>query len=141
MSRDDRRHAVWRSIESTCLAGLGVMFAITLVSPMMAEAYPPTTPSSSTTITVVTTTTIPTSTTSTTTTVQIGGPTTTSIPPTTVRQTTTSVQSGGPTTTRPGEIPATGANSVDLVQVAVVTVIAGLCLLGVVGLRRRPPAR
>jgi hypothetical protein len=62
-------------------------------------------------------------------------------PPTTPSSTTTSVNIGGPTTTRPGDIPTTGANSIDLVQVAVVAVIAGVCLLGVIALRRRPHAR
>jgi hypothetical protein len=33
-----------------------------------------------------------------------------------------------------------GANSIDLVQIGVVAVVAGLILLGVVALRRRPAA-
>jgi hypothetical protein len=100
------------------------MVSITLGATLIAWAYPPTTPSTTTTS------------------VNIGGPTTTSVPSTTVvRPTTTIVDIGGPTTTRPGDIPTTGANSIDLVQIAVVTVIAGLCLLGVIALRRRPPAR
>ena len=100
------------------------MVSIILAAPLVAHAYPPTTPPPTTTI------------------VDIGGPTTTSIPSTTVvRPTTTNVQSGGPTTTRPGGgIPQIGANSIDLVQIGVVTVVAGLSLLGVVALRRRPPA-
>jgi hypothetical protein len=99
------------------------MVSIILAAPLVAHAYPPTTPPPTTTI------------------VDIGGPTTTSIPSTTVvRPTTTSVQSGGPTTTRPGDIPQIGANSIDLVQIGVVAVVAGLSLLGVVALRRRPPA-
>ena len=130
-----------RSIVSTCLAALGAVFAITLVSPIVADAYPPTTPPSTITTTTTTSTTSTTIPGNTTTSVEVGGPTTTSIPPTTVRATTTTVQSGGPTTTRPGQIPATGSNSIDQVQIAVVAVIAGLCLLGVVALRRRPPAR
>jgi len=127
MSGDERRRDDRRSRVSTGLAllvGFCAMASITLGATLSAWAYPPTTPSSTTTS------------------VNIGGPTTTSISPTTVvRPTTTVVDIGGPTTTRPGDIPTTGANSIDLVQVAVVAVIAGVCLLGVIALRRRPPAR
>jgi hypothetical protein len=142
MSSDERRRDSRRSIVSTCLAllvGFGAMVCITVGAPLAAAAYPPTTPGPTTSTTVdiggPTTTTIQ----QTTTTVQIGGPTTTSIPSTTVvRPTTTIVQIGGPTTTRPGDIPQMGANSIDLVQIGVVAVVAGLILLGVVALRRRP---
>jgi hypothetical protein len=128
MGRDERRREDRRSIASTCLAllvGFGAMVSITLAAPLVAQAYPPTTPPPTTTI------------------VDIGGPTTTTSTPSTtvVRPTTTNVQSGGPTTTRPGDIPTMGANSIDLVQVAVVALVAGLSLLGVAALRRRPPAR
>ena len=98
------------------------MVSITLAAPLVAEAYPPTTPPPTTTIGGG------------------GGPTTTTTSTTVVRPTTTDMQSGGPTTTRPGDIPQIGANSIDLVQIGVVTVVAGLSLLGVVALRRRPPA-
>lgn len=144
MSSDERRRDGRRSIVSTCLAlfvGFVATLGVAVGVPVAAAAYPPTTPGPTTSTTVdiggPTTTTIV----QTTTTVQIGGPTTTAIPTTTVvRPTTTDVQIGGPTTTRPGDIPTMGANSIDLVQIGVVAVVAGLILLGVVALRRRPAA-